>query len=229
MRHLLCRGERDDPALAMPQQPEALGPGRSARRANPACSVGDIIGDHDRIGVRHRRLTGEHAALVDPQCADAALGQRVGEQAIGRRSHSQRIVSIAVGRARTRDDQDQRLPFGGRDQRSGEIASWPGGNQRFLGHCGRSAHRCQQGPGAQPVKHCHLIPPSLVGRAWAASKPAPRPRALPAIRAAASRSAHWHYATRSQQAVRSRRGPPGRGAGRKPSSSSDRGAAHGYW
>ncbi len=79
MRHLLRRSECDDPALAMPQQPEALGPGSSARRANPACSVGDIIGDRDRIGVRYRCLAGEHAALVDPQCADAALGQRIGE------------------------------------------------------------------------------------------------------------------------------------------------------
>ena len=110
VRQLLRGRERNKTALAVPEQPNA----RHARflpdNANPSADIGDIIIDRHRIGVGNRRTAGKHAALVDADRADAALGKSFRQQPVGRGLDAERIIAVTIGRTRTGNDQHHGEP-----------------------------------------------------------------------------------------------------------------------
>ncbi len=162
------RGQRDQPAFAMAQQPDAFLAGRGPCGFNPAGGVGDVVGDGDVIGIGHRRLAGEHSALVDPKRADPAFGERFGQQAIGGRHDSHRIVAVAIGHARTGDDEEHRLAFCGGNQCAAELALGSGSGQRLLRKRGCAASDSQHRAGEKRAEQGHINPPSWGGHVWAA-------------------------------------------------------------
>ena len=83
----------------MAEYPHAFRPGRRPRARHPGVSIGGIIGNRHLVGVRDCGLAAEHAALVDPDRADALLGKALGEEPIGRRGDTERVVAVAVSRA----------------------------------------------------------------------------------------------------------------------------------
>ena len=140
----LRRGQRHDRALAMAKQPDAIDRDLRARRFDPARRIRDVIRDRHGIGIGGRCLAAEHAALVDPQRPDATLLQRIRKQAIGRRGDRERVVAIAVGHARSRNDQHQRMIGLGRNQRTCKFALRPRSGERLLCGCWRSEARKQR-------------------------------------------------------------------------------------
>ena len=102
----LLRGrEHDETAFAVSEQPDA----RHARffpdNVDPSADIGDIIIDRHRIGVGNRRAAGKHAAFVDADRADAALGQPLGQQPVGPAPYAERIVvSIMASRPEAGDN-----------------------------------------------------------------------------------------------------------------------------
>src|SRR4051812_10182740 len=84
--------------------------------------VSRIVGDGDRVRVGDSSLAPKHAALVGAQGRNALRRQGLGKQPIRRRSDPQRIVAVAVGGARTWDDEDNWRPLAGVDECAGDIA-----------------------------------------------------------------------------------------------------------
>ena len=94
---LLRRNQGDQPALAVPSDPDARASGALARRIDPGVHVSGIFGHRDVVAVGHRGGAGEHAALVDEKRPHAARGQRFGELAIGSARHAVAVVAVTVG------------------------------------------------------------------------------------------------------------------------------------
>jgi hypothetical protein len=97
VRQFLRGRECNQAAFAMAEQPDAGHAGFPADDGDPGGDIGDVVVDGHRVGIGHRRAAAEHAALVDTHRADAALGQPLGQQFIGRCPDAQRIVAVAIG------------------------------------------------------------------------------------------------------------------------------------
>ena len=101
---LLRRRKRDQCAFAMPEHPDAFRSGPVADRRYPNMRVACIIGDRHRVGSVIAALLPNMPRLsirtLDTPLA--ASPRQAGGRCCG---HAHRIVAVAIGRARPRDDQ----------------------------------------------------------------------------------------------------------------------------
>ena len=123
-------------AFAVAKHPDAFRPGLLSNRRDPCVGVGRIVGDRHLVGIGDRGLASEQSPLVDSNARDALRSERLGKQPIGRCSDAQRIVAVAIGRARSRDDENDGRPFACILECSGERALRPGRSHRNCSRCG---------------------------------------------------------------------------------------------
>lgn len=96
--------ERMERAFAMAEQPSAARAGQASQFRGPGARVGGEDVDPQILLGGGGRGAGADAALVDAQASNATRGQTFGEQAQRPCRHPQRIVAVAVGRARSGQD-----------------------------------------------------------------------------------------------------------------------------
>ncbi len=101
-----ARRQRNQPALAMAEQPDARCASGRPRRRCPCACISSIIGDRHGIRISNRALAGEQTPLVHPHACHPPRGQRRRQLGIGRAAHPQRVIAIAIGRARAGKDDD---------------------------------------------------------------------------------------------------------------------------